>query len=221
MREGTHWQALAELTWSSTSDIPPQWSRTGKTMPPWLDCIESAAKSWPIAQPVKDGEDERNGISDHCNFPSTKKAPSFCSPYSSLQIFLVNQKLKVPSCKFVICWDVIVSIICAFQIHQEIVRCLDGDNKRQNNLQFIQIQWKTKLWGNGDTVDQYAFYLRMESWKSQSQPTSKILTTFSCPLTVLLLSSFEVVNDISSLVISLFDSSMLTKDLNPKSSTLS
>jgi hypothetical protein len=30
-----------------------------------------------------------------------------------------------------------------------------------------------------------------------------------------------VVNDISSLVISLFDSSMLIKDLNPESSTLS
>jgi hypothetical protein len=62
----------------------------------------------------------------------------------------------------------------------------------------------------------------MESWNSQSQPTSTILTTFSCPLTVLLLSSSaEVVDDISSLVISLFDSSMLTKDLDPESSTLS
>ncbi len=95
VKEGTHWQALVELTWSSTSDIP-QWSIIGKTVPPWLDCTESTPKSWPIAQPGKDGEDEENGKSDHCNFSSTKKAesPSICSPYSSLQIFLVNQKLK-------------------------------------------------------------------------------------------------------------------------------
>jgi hypothetical protein len=104
VKEGTNWQALVELTWSSTSDIP-RWLIIGKTVPPWLDYSESTPKSWPIAQPGKDGEDEKNGKSDHCNFPSTKKAesPSICSPYSSLQIFLVNQKLKVPSCQL---WSV-------------------------------------------------------------------------------------------------------------------
>lgn len=99
MREGTHWQSLAELTWSSTSDIP-QRSWTKKQCPhDWI-----ALNQQPNHDQLHNlGRMERNGISDHCNFPSTKKAPSFCSPCSSLQIFLVNQKLKVPSCQL---WSV-------------------------------------------------------------------------------------------------------------------